>query len=122
MAIPTMRQVLARAGEEAAACFLAERGYVILARNARLHNGELDIVARDGRTLVFVEVKTRASVRYGKPQEAVERRKQERVRNLALAWMQNHRLNDSACRFDVIAVRATNEGKVLNVEHFLSSF
>lgn len=118
------RQSLARRGEDAAAAHLAARGYRILGRNVRFRHGELDIVARDGATIVFVEVKTRASDRLGPPQEAVHGLKQHRVRCLAQAWLQRRGLQDVPCRFDVIAVRVAegSQGEAMRLQHFEAAF
>ncbi len=92
-----------QAGEEAAACYLEQLGWRILARNCRLPGGEIDIIAQDGGCLVFVEVKTRRSSRFGSPFEAVDSRKQQRLATAALAYMSKRNL-DMAARFDVAAV------------------
>ncbi|CAK8711056.1 UPF0102 protein SAMN04488502_101296 [Candidatus Electronema halotolerans] len=94
---------IGQAGEEAAARYLEQQGWVILARNCRLPGGEIDIIANDGGCLVFVEVKTRRGSRFGSPFEAVDSRKQQRLTTAALAYMNEHRL-DMAARFDVAAV------------------
>lgn len=116
------RQDLARRGEDAAARFLEARGCTILARNVRFRHGELDIVARDGDTVVFVEVKTRASTTFGLPHEAVYGRKQARLRALAAAWLHDRGLDDCKCRFDVIAVLAREAQNRASLEHFVAAF
>ncbi|MEE8165340.1 MAG: YraN family protein [Myxococcota bacterium] len=84
---PSPRQRLGRAGEASAARFLESRGYRIIARNVRADRVEIDLVARRGPLLVFVEVKSRNSDRHGSPAEAVDRRKQQRLRRGARAWL-----------------------------------
>lgn len=99
------RRMLARWGEEAAAAFLRARGYAILQAGYRCPAGEVDLVCRDGRTLVFVEVKTRASARSGEPEEAVTPAKLHRLRQAARHFLAEHRLGPVPCRFDVVSVR-----------------
>ncbi len=103
--MPHDRQRLGRAGEEAAARFLEARGYRIAARNVRAERVEIDLVARRGPLLVFVEVKTRRSTRHGEAAESVDARKQRRLRRGAGAWLatrpeaaRGHR----RVRFDVV--------------------
>ena len=98
------RQSLGKIGEELACRELRRRGYAILARRYRRRGGELDIVARDGRTVVFVEVKTRADRAFGEPGEAVTIMKQRRMAQAALDYLVRHCLVDCACRFDVVAI------------------
>jgi putative endonuclease len=107
---------LGRYGENVAARYLGELGYELLARNWRCPQGELDIVARDDRTLVFVEVKTRSSVEFGTPAEAVTRVKAQRLRVLAAAWLAQHRPPYGELRFDVISVLRQPAGAA-RVEH-----
>lgn len=103
------RQVAAR-GEEAAASYLAGRGYRLICRNYRCRLGEADIVARDGDTVVFVEVKARRGVSHGLPQEAVDRRKQARLGRVARHFLSVRGIHDAPCRFDVVAVQLDEEG------------
>ena len=91
-------KTLGQRGEAAAARFLKRRGYRIVARAARGDLGELDLVAVDGRTVVFVEVKTRRSHEAGHPADAVDERKQQRLTRLALAYMKRHDLLGVAAR------------------------
>ena len=98
------RHALGKIGETLACAELARRGYAILATGYRTAYGEIDIVARDGDTTVFVEVKTRAGDDFGGGAAAVTRRKQLRVTRMALDYLSRHRLHDTACRFDVVTV------------------
>ena len=93
---------LARNGEDAAVALLVEQGYEIVGRNVRLPGGEIDVVARDGGTIVFVEVKTRASRRFGSALSAVDARKRRTIRKIAAEWMQLFAPRAIA-RFDVVA-------------------
>jgi putative endonuclease len=98
------RQALGRAGEAAAETYLRALGYAILARNHRCAGGEVDLVARDGETLVFVEVKTRRSAAYGSPLEAVDGRKQGRLVRAARHFLGTRPGGGRAARFDVVGV------------------
>jgi putative endonuclease len=113
---------LGRRGEEAAARYLCRRGYKILARGDRSRPGELDLVAAQGRTIVFVEVKTRRSQQAGHPAEAVDADKQRRLTRLAVTWLKRHGLLERAARFDVIAVTWPALGGRPRIEHFPNAF
>ena len=95
---------LGQRGERAAERYLRRLGYKIVARRERGPLGELDLVAVDGRTVVFVEVKTRRSHDAGHPAEAVGAEKQRRLTRLALAYLKRHDLLEYTARFDVVAV------------------
>lgn len=117
---PDPRRRTARRGEELAARWLRLKGYAIEARNWRCAAGEIDIVARDGETLVFVEVKTRGSTAAGAPEDAVDARKQRRLVHLAQSYLAQRRLGDVPCRFDVVAVSRT--GWMPRLRHLRSAF
>jgi len=91
-------------GENLACDALARRGYAIIARRYRTRVGEIDIVAKDGDTLVFVEVKTRTSEDFGIPAEAVTWRKQRRIVTMARWYLTEKGLHGCLCRFDVVTV------------------
>ena len=95
-------------GENEAVRFLAAHGFVILDRNWRCTQGELDIVAQDGVDLVFVEVKTRSSLRFGHPFEAVTGAKLARLRSLSVLWRDAHPLTTGPSRIDVVSVVLPN--------------
>ena len=95
---------LGKAGEELAAAYLRARGHAILDRNWRCKQGELDIVSRDGDVLAFVEVKTRTSVAFGLPVEAISRQKHRRLRTLAALWCEDHPLRHRGIRLDALGV------------------
>lgn len=96
-------------GEDAACRELERRGYLIVERRYRSRFGEIDIVARDGRTTVFVEVKMRASARFGSAAEAVTWHKRRRICAMAGEYVLRHRLAGEPCRFDVVTVDASGE-------------
>ncbi len=104
------KDALGRYGEDVAARHFAEAGLVVLDRNWRCREGELDLVARDGDTLVICEVKTRRDARHGTPIEAVTPAKAARLRTLALRWMAVHAARPRAVRFDVVAVLVGGRG------------
>lgn len=122
-----MRQRLGRAAEDLVAARLAAAGWEIVERNARTRFGELDIVALDGRALVFVEVKAgRAGAAFGpeRPILAIDARKQRRIRRLATAWMAEHRETPrySDIRFDAVGVSFDRAGRVTDYEHIEGAF
>ena len=101
---------LARSGEAEAARFLTAGGMTILARNWQCSAGELDIVARAGRTLVVCEVKTRSGTRFGHPAEAVTLSKLTRLRRLAALWLAQHGGGFDRVRIDILALTTTADG------------
>lgn len=109
-------------GERFAARWLKRRGYKIVARGARSRFGELDLVAVQGETIVFVEVKTRRSATRGTPAEAVNRDKQKQIARAALMYLKEHHLLEYASRFDVIALTWPEGDRRPRVEHFQNAF
>ena len=97
-------QRFGKKAEELAARHLKRRGYKIIVRNYRTKAGEIDIIAREGRTLVFIEVKGRQSMRYGSAKAAVTARKQQQVSKVALWYLKETGQMDAKARFDVVAV------------------
>ncbi|MFM1933063.1 MAG: hypothetical protein RL226_2366 [Bacteroidota bacterium] len=107
-------------GEELAAQFLAQKGYAILARRWRLGKNEVDIIARNGQTLVFVEVKLRKSAQTAAPWQAVNRAKQQAIIRCADAYLRWHTDGKSEARFDVISV--TGQPGAYHIEHIERAF
>jgi putative endonuclease len=101
-----VKDAVGRFGEDLAARHLRDSGLTVLARNWRCRSVELDIVAREGDTLAFVEVKTRSGTGFGHPAEAVTARKAERIHRLAMCWLAQNRGCEphDAIRFDVVSV------------------
>lgn len=97
--------------EEQAANFLKKRGYKILQRNFRTKFGELDIVAKEKDTVVFLEVKGRSNFSRGLPQEAINNFKRRKIAKCALLFLKKNNLTDSKARFDVVSIN-TNVGEV----------
>jgi putative endonuclease len=99
------RQALGKSGEDLAASELTVRGYAIIARGYRTRYGEIDIIARDGVTLVFVEVRRKGGAECGAAAESVTRQKQRRIIRMAVDYLARHDLYDRcAVRFDVVAI------------------
>ena len=109
------RKELGDHGEDLAAAALKKQGFKILERNYTTPLGEIDLVARQGKTLVIVEVKTRKSTRFGSPQEAVSAAKQTKLRRLADYYMKDKRLTDSPVRFDVVAILLADTGPQIEI-------
>jgi len=107
--------VLGRIGETEATEYLESLDYKILERNYKNKIGEIDIIARDGDTLVFVEVKTRSSNSFGYGREAVDFKKQNKIRMTATVYLKYKRLLDSKVRFDVIEINQ-------KLEHYKNAF
>ena len=103
------RLSLGKEGEDFAAAYLKKLGYRIRERNFRTPLGEIDIIALDGNTLVFVEVKTRRSHAFGLPFEAVNRKKREQIAKAARYYMAGKRVNDMAARVDIVSVMSDGE-------------
>jgi putative endonuclease len=107
-------------GEAAAARHLARHGYRILRRNFRTARGEIDLIACDRETLVFIEVKARADDRLGTPAAAVDQRKQERIRRAAEWYCARYKMHGRAIRFDVVAI--TGHGPSRRIEVIKDAF
>ena len=103
--MPTRRRKIhGETGEDLACRELRRRGYAILARRYRTRHGEIDIIARDGDVLVFVEVKARSGQEFGGPLAAVTLAKQRKVARMALDYLTRSQLTAVACRFDVVGL------------------
>ena len=103
------RQKLGELGEELACGELAARGYAILETRYRTRYGEIDVVAKDGETTVFVEVRMKSSPRFGAAAESVTRSKQRRVVRMAVDYIARHGLENRPVRFDVVAIDVVDE-------------
>lgn len=109
------RRRLGDAGEDLAAAALKKQGYKILERNYACPLGEIDLIARQGKTYVFIEVKTRKNDRFGAPQEAVSPAKQNKYRRLADYYLKQKRLGEVPVRFDVVGIMMEEEGPRLEI-------
>lgn len=102
-------------GEELAVTCLKRKGYRIFERNYKCLFGEIDIVAKEGNTVVFVEVKSRKSEEFGDPQAAVGREKQKKISRVALAYLEEKKLYPCDARFDVVAVKMLPSGNTIEL-------
>ncbi len=114
------RQTLGEIGENLACEELVRRGYAIVARRYRSRGGEIDVIAADGPTVVFVEVKTRAGADYGSGADAITWRKRRRIVSTATVFLAKERLLDRPVRFDVVAVDLRDDGP--RIEVYRSAF
>lgn len=116
------RRLLGRKAEALAVEHLRKQGLRIEERNFRCRLGEIDLVARDGATLVFVEVRSRTTVRFGFPQESVGHRKQQRLRRIAQVYLYLQGRGEAAVRFDVVSVSFDRQGNPERIEHIAHAF
>ncbi len=116
-----IKDELGRRGEDVAVDYLREHGLVVLSRNWRCRDGEIDVIATDSVRLVVCEVKTRSSTAFGEPAEAVTFRKATRIRRVTQAWLATHRVRWCEVRFDIVAVLLPPGGQT-TVQHYESAF
>lgn len=128
------RKTIGLQGEHEAARYLQQRGYTIIARRERILHGDIDIVALDNRTVVFVEVRSKTNTEHGHPAETIDTRKKQRICTLANAYIKQHRLEDYSFRLDVVTVLFLTSAPVQNrwlfwrsshspiIEHFQNAF
>ncbi|MDD5747964.1 MAG: YraN family protein [Actinomycetota bacterium] len=112
---------LGKEGEDAACNYLEGNGYQILSRNWRGEGGELDVVAKKGTTVVFVEVKSRSTSAFGEPEESITVSKKRRIRRLALEYIEENLLEQD-CRFDVIGIMVKSDGQIGEIRHIKGAF
>ena len=103
------RQQFGKKSENFAVWYLKKNGYKILEKNYRTQIGEIDIIAKEKKTIVFVEVKSRQSVRYGNPKWAVTPKKQRKISMVALQYLKSIRQTDVRARFDVVAITSNRD-------------
>lgn len=115
------RKKLGNRGERIAASFLRKQGCQIIEKNYHSRLGEIDIVAKEGESIVFVEVKTRRSADFGLPEEALSYDKRRRLSKLALNYLAHRRIEGSNCRFDVVSILMDNN-KVKHIELIKNAF
>lgn len=117
-----LTKLLGDRGERAAARYLRRQGFRILARQQRSRLGEIDLIAMDDDTIVFVEVKTRRSDATGHPTEAVTFAKQQQLTRLALVWLKRHHRLEHRARFDVVAVIWPDDARQPIIQHYRNAF
>lgn len=115
-----IRQILGNSGEKAAVRYLKKKKYKILELNYRNKLGEIDIIAEDKGTIAFIEVKTRQTLNFGSPKEAVTKNKQRNISMVALSWLKSKKKIDVRARFDVISIVLNK--KVLDIELVKNAF
>lgn len=113
---------LGERGERAAVRFLKRKKMLVIERNVRFNEGEIDIVAVDDRTVVFVEVKTRSSTQKGQPFEAVDHAKQNRIRNAADVYLCREGIEDQKIRFDIVSIHWPSGNNSPEIEHLVDAF
>jgi putative endonuclease len=112
---------LGKTGEKVALHYLENKKYKIVAENFRLFRGEIDIIAYDKHTLVFIEVKTRKSTDFGLPEESVTVAKQEQIKKIAQGFLTKNNLHETECRFDVVSL-TLDAGKGYSIRHIKNAF
>ena len=110
---------LGQRGEDLAVIYLKKKGYQILERNWRFSKAEIDIIAKDGEILVFVEVKTRSTAIFGEPEESITSKKEDLISDAAAVYMDTID-HDWEIRFDIISIILTDEGH--SIKHFKDAF
>jgi len=115
------KQKIGKIGESAAVEYLIKHGYLLLERNWRYHKAEIDIIIKRNNLLIFVEVKTRQSDRFGRPADSVSRAQQKMIISAAQRYMEKIG-HDWAVQFDVIGVLVDTHGMVMRLNHFEDAF
>lgn len=113
-------RVLGKTGEDAAAQYLTKKGYRILHRNYRTRLGEIDIIAQDGETVVFVEVKSRRGNQFGSPEEAVGEKKIQRLQRCGELFLSGKEFDHLPARIDVISVLVSESGEPAHVDQIVN--
>lgn len=113
--------LLGQSGEEVALRYLRSKKYKIVEKGFRMFRGEIDIIAYDKKTLVFIEVKTRTKSDFGRPEESVNPSKQQQIRKIAQGYLDLSQIRDTACRFDVIALTKTDQDEY-TLHHIKNAF
>jgi len=113
--LPSKAQITGRLGEDAAAKYLKKNNFLILDKNYRVKNAEIDIIAKDKGTIAFIEVKTRKTLRKGLPAESVNYPKQKKIISAALYYIRENNINNTRLRFDVIEVFEKNGSHEFNL-------
>jgi putative endonuclease len=113
---------IGKLGEDIASKHILNNGYTLLERNFRSKNGEIDIIAKDGKFLVFIEVKTRKGIKFGYPREAVDWFKQNKIKSIAGLYLAKKKLWDSNIRFDVVEILLGEFDEVMSVSLIKNAF
>lgn len=118
----TYQKRIGRIGEQIAAEYLSQKGYQLLDENFTARYGEIDLIALDQDSVVFVEVKTRTSNTFGAPEDSITPIKLEKMQNTALMWLQEHPDAPEDWRMDVIAVLIDHKNNLLDLQHFIDAY
>ena len=111
------KNIYGKTSEIIASNFLKQKGYKILATNYKNKIGEIDIIAKDKKTIVFIEVKARNSKAFGHPFEAIDSEKQLKIRRVAELYLITKHLTESPCRFDAISILGTEDYEIEHIEN-----
>ena len=122
MSADSRRKTLGKLGEDAAAARLEAEGVRILARNFRCRTGEIDIIGQVGATMIFVEVKSKHSDRWGLPAESVNYAKQQKIRKAAAYYLYQRGKTGCACRFDVVSILYSQAGQITQFDWITNAF
>lgn len=117
----SLSHALGKSGEKAALAYLKKKKFRIVAQGFRFHRGEIDIVAYDRKTVVFIEVKTRRSRVFGRPEESVTPAKQQQIRRIAEAFLAVNHLDQVPCRFDILSI-IYDENQGYRFDHIEDAF
>ncbi len=113
---------IGRIGEKIAVKYLKKHGYKIIERNFKLKCGEIDIVAKEGEYICFIEVKTRTSNSFAEPYEAVDYKKQKKLYRLAEIWLSMHKLHNALCRFDIVSILLNKNCAICEIKLIKDAF
>jgi putative endonuclease len=113
----SVKNIIGDFGQQLAADFLLKRGYLILAEKYYTREGEIDIVAQKDQQIIFIEVKTRSSAKFGLPEEAIDRQKKEKMQQAALLYLQEKPISDDNYRFDCLAIEIDKKNKKAVIRH-----
>ncbi len=113
--MPSNAQITGRLGEAAAESYIKDNGFLVLDKNYRVKNAEIDIIAKDDDTIAFIEVKTRKNIRKGLPAESVNYPKQKKIISAALYYIRENNIQNTRLRFDVIEVFDNNSSYEINL-------
>lgn len=114
------RKELGKSGEQLAREYLRKKGYKILEHNYRTRYGEIDIIAQQDSSIVFIEVRTKRTPKFGPPQLSITKFKRNQITKSALAYIKENAISDQSCRFDVVAI--TFESSGTKIDHIENAF
>jgi putative endonuclease len=120
--MPDNRKKLGSKGEKLAAKFLKRKGYRIVHRNYRCRLGEIDIIAKQDDTIIFVEVRTKQTDEFGAPQYSITAAKKGHISKVALWYIKENKLINQSCRFDVVAITFSENSRKPDIEHIENAF